>query len=145
MSWKDESTCKTWFDGYRAGVDHEQRNDRPRTPRKTDHQRTGAVERIAAKSAAMHPLSGTKSGGLLGIGEKRDFNALPPVNVTLAGNIASVSLKIGLRFPSDLRAVTEQIRENIVVDLKRLAAVTATPVDIEVLWLENAPTPRRVL
>ena len=103
------------------------------------------VERIAAKAAARHPLVGAGSGGLLGIGEKRDFNALPPVNVTLAGNVASVSLKLGLRFPSDLRAITSQIREGIVADLNRLAAVTAAPVDIEVQWLENAPAPRRIL
>lgn len=103
------------------------------------------VSRIAAKSAAMHPLVGARSGGLLGIGEKNDFEALPPVDVTLAGSKASVTLKIGVRFPVDLRSVSEQVRGKVVDDLLRLAAVTAAPVDIEIHWLEGAPAPRKVL
>lgn len=103
------------------------------------------VERIAAKSASRHPQLGARSGGVLGIGEKTDFNALPPVNVTLAGNVASISLKVALRFPADLRTITAQLREGIVKDLRTLADVTAAPVDIEVQWLENAPTARRLL
>lgn len=103
------------------------------------------IERIAAISASRHPMVGATSGGMLGIGEKRDFNALPPVDVTLAGNVASVRLTVGLRFPSDLRAITRQIREVIVADLYSLATVTAEPVDIEIKWLENTPAPRRIL
>lgn len=103
------------------------------------------VERIAAKSAARHPQVGARSGGMLGIGEKNDFGALPPVNVSLAGNVASVSLKVALRFPTDLRAITSQIREAVVADLRVFADITAAPVDIEVQWLENAPAARRIL
>ena len=103
------------------------------------------VERIAAKSAARHPQVGARSGGVLGIGDKNDFGALPPVTVSLAGNVASVSLQVALRFPTDLRAITSQIREAVVVDLRVFADITAAPVDIEVQWLENAPAARRIL
>lgn len=103
------------------------------------------VERIAAKSAARHPQVGARSGGVLGIGETNDFAALPPVTVSLAGNVASISLKVALRFPTDLRAITAQIREAVVTDLRILADITAAPVDIEVQWLENAPAARRIL
>ncbi|ASN38250.1 Asp23/Gls24 family envelope stress response protein [Paeniglutamicibacter terrestris] len=103
------------------------------------------IQRIAAKAAARHPHVGASSGGLLGIGEKRDFGALPPVEVNLAGNIASVKLKVGIRFPADLRNITAEIRYGIINDLQRFTGVTAAPVDIDIQWLENAPAARRIL
>lgn len=103
------------------------------------------VSRLAAKSAASHPAVGARSGGVLGVGSSQDFSALPPVSATVAGSTASVSVKIGLRFPSDIRTATDEVRQGIVDDLHRYAGVTATPVDIHVEWLEAAPPQRRVL
>lgn len=103
------------------------------------------VSRLAAKSAASHPAVGARSGGVLGVGTTDDFTGLPPATATVAGNSASVSVRIGLRFPSDIRAATEQVRQGIVTDLDRFAGVRAAPVDIHVEWLETAPPARRVL
>lgn len=103
------------------------------------------VSRLAAKSAASHPAVGARSGGVLGVGANQDFSSLPPATATIAGSSASVSVRIGLRFPSDIRATTEEVRQGIITDLERFAGVTAAPVDIQVEWLEAAPPARRVL
>ncbi|MFB0835978.1 Asp23/Gls24 family envelope stress response protein [Arthrobacter halodurans] len=104
-----------------------------------------AVGRLAAKSAASHPAVGARTGGVLGIGSDTDFASLPPASCTVAGNTASVSVRIGLRFPADIRGATDEVRRGIVEDLRRFAGVTAAPVDIQVEWLEAAPPVRRVL
>lgn len=103
------------------------------------------VSRLAAKSAASHPAVGARSGGVLGVGTSQDFSALPPATATIAGSSASVSIRIGLRFPSDIRATTDEVRQGIIADLERFAGVNASPVDIHVEWLEAAPPARRVL
>ncbi|MCO1337818.1 hypothetical protein BJH93_02770 [Kocuria polaris] len=103
------------------------------------------VSRIAAKSAASHPAVGARSGGVLGVGASNDFDSLPPVSATLAGTSAALEVRIGLRFPADIRATTDEVRRTIVDDVQRYAGVTASPVDIQVDWFESAPPARRVL
>lgn len=103
------------------------------------------VSRIAAKSAAAHPAVGARSGGVLGVGASSDFASLPPASASLAGRSAAVEVRIGLRFPTDIRTTTDEVRRAVVADLERFAGVTASPVDIHVDWFETAPPTRRVL
>jgi uncharacterized alkaline shock family protein YloU len=58
--------------------------------------------------------------------------------VELAGNIAVLSVEIGLLYPVPLRQVTEQLRRRISERVNALTGVEVRQVDIEVSWLKPA-------
>ncbi len=96
------------------------------------------VEKIASQVASEESFGGGSSGGFLGIGAHSDFSARPKVAVELAGNIAALSVEIGLLYPVPLRQVTEQLRRRISERVNALTGVEVRQVDITVSWLKPA-------
>ncbi|MBT2534112.1 Asp23/Gls24 family envelope stress response protein [Arthrobacter sp. ISL-48] len=96
------------------------------------------VEKIAGQVASEESFAGGSSGGFLGIGAHSDFSARPKVTVELAGNIAALSVEIGLLYPVPLRQVTEQMRRRISERVNALTGVEVRQIDITVSWLKPA-------
>jgi uncharacterized alkaline shock family protein YloU len=96
------------------------------------------VEKIASQVASEESFAGGSSGGFLGIGAHSDFSARPEVTVELAGNIAALSMEIGLLYPVPLRQVTEQLRRRISERVTALTGVEVRQIDFTVSWLKPA-------
>ncbi len=93
------------------------------------------LEKIASQVASEESFAGGSSGGFLGIGAHSDLSARPKVTVELAGNIAVLSVEIGLLYPVPLRQVTEQLRRRIGERVNALTGVEVRQIDITVSWL----------
>ncbi len=96
------------------------------------------LEKIASQVASEESFAGGSSGGFLGIGAHSDFSARPKVTVELAGNIAVLSVEIGLLYPVPLRQATEQLRRRISERVNALTGVEVRQIDITVAWLKPA-------
>ncbi|MBT2586537.1 Asp23/Gls24 family envelope stress response protein [Arthrobacter sp. ISL-95] len=96
------------------------------------------VEKIAGQVAGEESFAGGSSGGFLGIGAHSDFSVRPKVTVELAGNMAVLSVEIGLLYPVPLRQATEQLRRRISERVTALTGVEVRQVDITVSWLKPA-------
>ncbi|WP_066289554.1 Asp23/Gls24 family envelope stress response protein [Arthrobacter sp. B6] len=96
------------------------------------------LEKIASQVASEESFAGGSSGGFLGIGAQSDFSARPKVAVELSGNIAALSVEIGLLYPVPLRQVTDQLRRRISERVTALTGVDVRQIDITVSWLKPA-------
>jgi uncharacterized alkaline shock family protein YloU len=106
------------------------------------------VKKIAAQAAGEASVTGGSSGGFLGIGSRPDFSARPRAEVELSGNIATLSVTVGLRYPVPLRQATEELRQRIMDRVTALTGLDVRQVDITVSWLtasEDGRGPRRLL
>lgn len=97
------------------------------------------LEKIASQVARDETAAGGTSGGFLGIGSKADFTARPEASVELAGNIASLWVKVGLPYPVPLRTATQELRERIAGRVTDLTGVQVRQVDVTVAWLSPRP------
>lgn len=97
------------------------------------------LEKIASQVARDETAAGGTSGGFLGIGSKVDFTARPEASVELAGNIASLWVKVGLPYPVPLRTATQELRERIAGRVTDLTGVQVRQVDVTVAWLSPRP------
>ena len=95
------------------------------------------VEKIASQAAAEVSAAGGQTGGLLGIGTKIDLDARPSASVQLAGRTATVAVKVGVAYPSPLRAVSRDIRRHLITRVGQLTGVEVQRVDVEIAWLVN--------
>ncbi|PYI69774.1 Asp23/Gls24 family protein [Arthrobacter livingstonensis] len=93
------------------------------------------IEKIASQVARDETLAGGSSGGFLGIGTHADRHARPKVSVELTGNIATLSVEVGMPYPIPLRQATEELRQRIRVRVMELTGVEVRHVDIRVSWL----------
>jgi uncharacterized alkaline shock family protein YloU len=59
--------------------------------------------------------------------------------VELAGNIATLTVDVGMPYPLPLRQATEALRERIRTRVMELTGVEVRQVDIRVSWLTGAP------
>jgi uncharacterized alkaline shock family protein YloU len=100
-----------------------------------DHK---VVEKIASQVAGEESFAGGTSGGFLGLGAHADFAARPQASVELAGNIAALTVEVGLLYPVPLRQATEQLRRRISERVTALTGVQVRQVDITVSWLRPA-------
>ncbi|MCY0905321.1 Asp23/Gls24 family envelope stress response protein [Arthrobacter sp. H14-L1] len=106
------------------------------------------IEKIAGQVASDETSAGGSSGGFLGIGAHADLSARPKASVELSGNIATVSVEVGLLYPTPLRQATEDLRQRIRGRVTELTGVEVRQVDIKVAWLTTegaAPGRRRLL
>lgn len=93
------------------------------------------VEKIAAQVASDESSAGGSSGGFLGIGTRADLSARPKASVVLTGNIATLSVEVGMLYPVPLRQTTEDLRRRIATRVTELTGVDVRQVDIRIAWL----------
>ncbi|MEB7502853.1 Asp23/Gls24 family envelope stress response protein [Arthrobacter koreensis] len=105
------------------------------------------LEKIASQVALDETEAGGTSGGFMGIGARADFSARPEASVELAGNIASLRVKVGMPYPVPLRQATHELRERIAGRVTELTGVQVRQVDITLAWLRPRPVSsgRRIL
>ena len=93
------------------------------------------IEKIAAQVTADESSVGGSSGGFLGIGTRADLTARPKATVELTGNIATLSVEVGMLYPVPLRQATEDLRRRIRIRVTQLTGVDVRQVDIRISWL----------
>ncbi|GAA3624497.1 Asp23/Gls24 family envelope stress response protein [Microlunatus ginsengisoli] len=109
------------------------------------------VEKIAGQAASEVALAGGRSGGFLGLGADTDFSARPAATVTLSGRQVAVALRLGVAYPTSIRAATEEVRRHVTRRVEGLTGLEVRRIDIAVDWLSPAERPwqsvpgRRVL
>ena len=102
------------------------------------------LEKIAGQVAKDETFAGGRSGGFLGIGGRADVSSRPQANVELAGNVASLSVEVGLPYPVPLRQAADQLRDRISRRITELTGVEVRQVDVTVSWLwPDAPSTGR--
>ena len=95
------------------------------------------IEKIASQVASDESAAGGSSGGFLGIGAHADLSVRPKASVDLSGNIATLSVEVGMLYPVPLRQATENLRQRIRARVTELTGVEVRHVDIKVSWLTN--------
>lgn len=103
------------------------------------------IEKIAAQVASDESSAGGSSGGFLGIGTRADVSARPKASVELSGNIATLSVEVGMLYPAPLRQATEDLRRRIRTRVTELTGVDVRQVDIRISWLTTGTSGRRKL
>lgn len=93
------------------------------------------IEKIAGQVASDESSAGGSSGGFLGIGTRADLSARPKTSVELSGNIATLSVEVGMLYPMPLRQATEELRRRIATRVTELTGVDVRQVDIRISWL----------
>lgn len=104
------------------------------------------VEKVAAQCASEIAGVGGSGGGFLGMGRQHDPGARPRVSVELTGSIATLSLELGVRYPTPVAAITQRVREELRRRVTELTGVTVRQIDIRVGYLHGAsPAEERTL
>lgn len=93
------------------------------------------IEKISSQVASDESVAGGSSGGFLGIGAHADLETRPKVSVELNGNVATLSVEVGLLYPVPLRQATDHLRQRIRARVMELTGVEVRHVDIKVSWL----------
>lgn len=125
-------------------------NGAPRTTEADEHSSRGqtvladrVIEKIASQVASDESVAGGSSGGFLGIGTHADLEVRPKVSVELNGNIATLSVEVGMPYPVPLRRSTEHMRQRIRTRVSEMTGVEVFHVDIKVSWLSTTRLPAR--
>lgn len=95
------------------------------------------IEKIASQVAGEESVAGGSSGGFLGIGTHADLSARPKASVELSGNIATLSIEVGMSYPGPLRQGTNQLRQRIRSRVTELTGIEVRHVDIKISWLST--------
>ena len=101
------------------------------------------IEKIASQVASDESSAGGSSGGFLGIGAHADLSVRPKASVELSGNIATLSVEVGMLYPVPLRQATEALRQRIRTRVTELTGVEVRQVDIKVSWLTTGTETNR--
>ncbi|WP_404288891.1 Asp23/Gls24 family envelope stress response protein [Glutamicibacter arilaitensis] len=92
--------------------------------------------KIAAKAASKIPGVGSSSGGLLHLGKPRRIEGMPHATTEVLGNTVAVDLKVGIRYPLNLRQTCDAIRQQVIDELIEYLGVSSVQVDIDIAWLQ---------
>lgn len=103
------------------------------------------VAKIAAQAAGELFVTGSGSGGVLGLGARRDFDSRPTADAQLFGNTAVVELDLGLIYPTPLRDTVSSVREHVVRRVEELTGFSVGQVDIDISWLNMRTSTRGAL
>lgn len=95
------------------------------------------VAKIAAQAAWEVDSVGSASGGVLGIGARREFNQRPAGQARIFGQSAVIDLDLGIAYPAPLRATAARIREHVIERVEHLTGLKAEQVDIKISWLHR--------
>lgn len=80
---------------------------------------TQVYTKIAAQAASKIPGVGAGSGGLLHLGKPRVIAGKPDATVEVLGNTVAVDLKVGIRYPLNLRQTCDAIRQQVIDELMK--------------------------
>lgn len=108
---------------------------------------TQVYTKIAAQAASKIPGVGASSGGLLHLGKPRLIAGKPDATVEVLGNTVAVDLKVGIRYPLNLRQTCDAIRQQVIDELMKYLGVSSVQVDIDIAWLHagSASSKERIL
>lgn len=101
---------------------------------------SAVVAKIAAEAASELPIVGSASGGVLGLGARRDFADRPKAQAQLFGDTAVIALDLGIAYPIGLRAAAGAIRAHVARRVEELTGFDVEQVDLEISWLHPAAT-----
>lgn len=93
------------------------------------------IEKIASRAAAELEAVGGSSGGFLGIGDHGELSARPKASVRLNGQVATIELTVGVRYPVPLRSTGEQLRQRVSSQVTELTGIDVRQVDVDISWL----------
>ncbi|WP_051442275.1 Asp23/Gls24 family envelope stress response protein [Arthrobacter sp. H14] len=93
------------------------------------------VEKIASRAAGELDAVGGSTGGFLGIGNHPELSARPKVNVKLSGQVATIEVTVGVRYPVPLRRTGEELRQRVRSRVTNLTGIDVRQVDVEISWL----------
>lgn len=96
------------------------------------------IAKVASQAAAEVPLVGGGAGGFLGVGAHTNFDVKPKADVELSGQLATLTLNLGVRYPTPLRQATDTIRRHVMQRVHTLTGVEVGQVDIVISWLRAA-------
>lgn len=99
---------------------------------------TAVIAKIAAQVASEVDVVGAASGGVLGLGARRNFENRPKADAQLFGNTAVLSLDVGIAYPTPLRTAAEQIRTYVGHRVNQLTGFDVEQIDVEISWLHPA-------
>lgn len=91
------------------------------------------VAKIATQAAREIPAVGGRPGAA---SRKRgEMSAAPRVRVSLADNVASLTVELGVTFPRPIRATVTELQQHLTRRLQDLAGVRVARVDVRIVWL----------
>ncbi|WP_051441721.1 Asp23/Gls24 family envelope stress response protein [Arthrobacter sp. H14] len=93
------------------------------------------VEKIASRAAAELEAVGGPSGGFLGVGDHAELSARPKARAQLSGQVATIELTVGVRYPVPLRRTGEELRRRIQSRVSELTGIDVRQVDVDISWL----------
>lgn len=93
------------------------------------------VEKIASRAAGELDVVGGSSGGFLGVGDHAELSARPKARVQLSGQVATIALTVGVRYPAPLRRTGEELRRHVRSQVTELTGIDVRQVDVEISWL----------
>ncbi|MDR7085062.1 putative alkaline shock family protein YloU [Arthrobacter ginsengisoli] len=99
---------------------------------------TVLAARVIEKIASQVVSDESAAGGFLGIGTRPGLSARPKASVELSGNIATLSVEVGMLYPVPLRQATDALRRRIRTRVTELTGVDVRQIDIRISWLSTA-------
>lgn len=98
---------------------------------------TVLAARVIEKIAGQVVRDESSAGGFVGIGPRAGFSARPKASVELSGNIATLSVEVGMLYPVPLRQATEALRRRIRTRVTEMTGVDVRQIDIRISWLST--------
>jgi uncharacterized alkaline shock family protein YloU len=96
---------------------------------------THAVHRVAAAGGTARRVLGVMVGGLTETSEAQ-------VRAHVDGDLATVTVTMGVHWPASITAVASQVRRRIREDVARITGIDVRRIDIEVVSLAVPPHDR---
>ncbi|MHA7171654.1 Asp23/Gls24 family envelope stress response protein [Arthrobacter monumenti] len=93
------------------------------------------IEKIASRAAGELEVVGGSSGGFLGIGDRAELSVRPKASVQLSGQVATIELTVGVRYPAPLRRTGEELRRRVRSQVSELTGIDVRQVDVDISWL----------
>jgi uncharacterized alkaline shock family protein YloU len=94
-----------------------------------DRGRLVVAEKVVAKIATQAAREVSPDGG----------GAAPRVRVTLADNVASLTVELGVAFPRPIRATVIELQQHLTRRLQELAGVRVARIDVRIVRLTPIP------
>jgi uncharacterized alkaline shock family protein YloU len=99
---------------------------------------SSVVAKIAAQAAWELDAVGAASGGVLGLGARRDFERRPTADARIYGRAAVIELDLGVAYPTPLRRTADRIRTHVTARVRDLTGLDVEQVDVKISWLHPA-------
>ncbi|SEF38437.1 Uncharacterized conserved protein YloU, alkaline shock protein (Asp23) family [Amycolatopsis pretoriensis] len=103
-----------------------------------------AVERIAATAVTEVDGVGGSASRVLGVSVgSEDLDRSAKVTATVAGDTASLTVRLSIGYPRSVRQTTDAVREHLISRVRELTGLAVERVDITVTALHTAQADTR--